>query len=169
MSVVLPCCSINECRRRLLQPLYNAHREPHSNRVAHRAKPLYLMLRAVELRRQRLPCQSAFQPPRAHCLSQSRKIPPEAFVSAGDWQDRSVFTGLRRREKALGNAPKPSQNEECVLASAIATFCNTGQRRRADRVITATPVQYDGLIPNLGGDLRPTEPAIHALRVHRRI
>src|SRR5436853_2581516 len=149
MSVVLPCGSINECRLRLLQPLYNAHREPHSNRVAHRAKPLYLMLRAVELRRQRLPCQSAFQPPRAHCLSQSRKIPPEAFVSAGDWQDRSVFTGLRRREKALGNAPKPSQNEECVLASAIATLCNTGQCRRAVLVISVTAVNSNGKIHNI--------------------
>lgn len=53
-----------------------------------------------------------------------------------------------------------------MLACAVATPGDARQRRRADRVIAAPPVENVRLVPDLIRDLPPTEPPIDSLRVH---
>src|SRR5262249_18794236 len=153
---------------RPLQPLDNPHGEPHSYGKANCSKPLYLMFRAAELPGQRLPGQSAFLPPRVQRFGQGWEVPAKALVATNDRQYGSGSGGGWRDKEALRSAAEPSEDEERVLAGAVAALRNAGQRRCADRVIPAALVEQIGLIPNLGCDPLPTEPAIEALCLHRR-
>src|SRR5262245_32430709 len=127
------------------------------------------MYRTAELLRECVPGQSAFLASRIQRLGEGSEIPPEALVGTSNWEHDSVVRSSRRDEKALRSAVQPSENEECVLAGAIAALRNTGQCRCADRVIPTGGVERVGLLPEFGGHLSPTEPPLRALRVHRRV
>src|SRR5262245_61359045 len=127
------------------------------------------MYRTAELLRECVPGQSAFLASRIQRLGQGCEIPPEALVGTSNWEHGSVVSRWRWDEKTLRSAVQPSQDEEGVLARAIAALRNPGQRRRTDRVIGTGRVERVGLLPELGGDLSPAEPPLHALPVHRRV
>lgn len=53
-----------------------------------------------------------------------------------------------------------------MLTRRVAAPGDAGQRGRANRMIVASPVKDDGLVPDLIRNLLPTEPSIDSLRVH---
>jgi hypothetical protein len=160
---------MDEVPRRSLEPLDDSHCQSHPDCESRHPNALHLILSAAEFLRKLLLGEPAFAPMRIHTFGQRREIPAESLIASGCGQRRGVPPDRWSGQKTLGRSAEPSEDEECVLACAIATFGDASQSGCADRMIPTMVVQDARLIPYLSRHLPPTESALGPPRVHRRI